>query len=572
MAPMKLRVRNALGIKKADIDLTGICLVSGINGAGKSSLLEAVACAVRQTPLARGMSTKKAASALLHEGADSGAITLTYGDASAGTQGIVRIVYPAGEVEQSGPPPDLGTSLGIGAARIMGMRPDDRAREIGDRFRTTPQRADLERWFAETPGTTALNSDEMGVLWDDIALNGWDAVLKKVSEHNTRRKGAWEAKTGAKWGAQKAATWCPASLHPEEEYSIEDEQTRLVVLKEALDNMRANQGATEIDMARLRERAADLDRLRENLAQMEHERADLSKQLERIIEARQNLPERPTGNSDPAPVCPHCHQRLALVRDANNYLMIEKAPPGLSPTELAAARKRIAELDGDKAHVENKLSALAHRMTECRLGLRAAEKAQQDLDEMAARPLVDPAAVDEAREAYLAQERRAKAVQAYVEAKAIYRDWLANNALVKALEPSGVRHAVMSRQLDRINALLNEFSVGARFQQVALTEDMDATYGGRPYTLLSKSERWRVDFILAAVLHQEEERASILLIDEFDILHPQARPDVLTLLRSIKATALIGMTAKEPAVVPNLRALKMGASYWMDAGTLNPIN
>src|SRR5580765_6306713 len=120
--PLRLRVRNFMGVQRADIDISGIVLVSGINGSGKSSLCEAAACVMCSSPLARGMTSKKAAAALLRHGTDKGSISLDYGP------GSVRITYPDCEIEQTGRPETLGTSLGIGSARFMALSASERVR------------------------------------------------------------------------------------------------------------------------------------------------------------------------------------------------------------------------------------------------------------------------------------------------------------------------------------------------------------------------------------------------------------------------------------------------------------
>ena len=142
-----LHVRNFLGIKKADVPLDKIVLVAGVNGAGKSSLIEALSAIALETPLARGMRTKAAAAKLLHIGADAGSISLDW----AG--GGRRIVYPQAEIEAAGKPVEIGSSLGIGSAKLMDLKADARMSQMTVRFGLEPNIDDLRKWFEDKPET-----------------------------------------------------------------------------------------------------------------------------------------------------------------------------------------------------------------------------------------------------------------------------------------------------------------------------------------------------------------------------------------------------------------------------------
>ena len=74
---LRLQVRNILGVRTADLPLSGVNLIAGRNGAGKSSLLEAAACAMLQTARVRGITTKRAAASVVHHGAEEGVAALS---------------------------------------------------------------------------------------------------------------------------------------------------------------------------------------------------------------------------------------------------------------------------------------------------------------------------------------------------------------------------------------------------------------------------------------------------------------------------------------------------------------
>ena len=201
---MDVRIRNVMGIRSVDLALQAITLVGGHNGAGKSSLLEATACAATGTPLARGMTTKKAATALLREGAEAGSVTIKH------ARGSVKVAWPDGEVTTEGGATQLGSALAIGAQRWMALDGKQRLAELFTRLALSPTEQDILTWLQQHDHKF---KDEKGKdqtatvaasLFARVEEQGWDAVLKTAREAVTKKRGAWEHVTGQKYGSTKS--------------------------------------------------------------------------------------------------------------------------------------------------------------------------------------------------------------------------------------------------------------------------------------------------------------------------------------------------------------------------------
>ena len=99
-------------------------------------------------------------------------------------------------------------------------------------------------------------------------------------------------------------------------------------------------------------------------------------------------------------------------------------------------------------------------------------------------------------------------------------------------------------------------NVTKEFGPVRVLHGVDfALQPGRVYGLLSESEKWRCDAMLAIAIARLSGLRFVTL-DRFDVLQPSARPQILGLLRTLTQgggldTAILAGTMKEPmAKVP----------------------
>lgn len=566
---LTVRVRNVLGIIKADLDLRGVVLVAGVNAAGKSSLLEAVGACIVGEPRMRGLRTKTDQAKAIHEGAKAGSVAITY----AGGDGSLRLTLPDGEMEQKGRPVFLGSALGIGRQRFMLLKEDERTREFFDRTKAHPKIEDLKTWFAAHPGS-GLEHDaragELDALWTDLTDNGWDAIAKGIQEYGTKRKGAWEQLTSDKWGSKKAQNWTPVGLDPESVYVLADEQENLAKAREYLATLTAADAAATINREQLNADIKAAVGLKAKLDDIGTERAAIQRQIDDKAASRRAivLPGE-TGKGSPTLSCPHCGKPVKLNRDANSALLLQKAEAVADPAKQHDMRLKAAELDQEIATLQGQAKKLADDDIELRLIERRAEEARGKLEQAKAAGPLDKELIDSTRATLLQAERTTKAVELMERAAAIYADWERNSVLLEALQPSGVRQVVLERHISTANINLAAITQAAGMRSVTFTSNLSTEYDGRPYQLCSESERWRVDFALAVLWHQMED-ATVLLLDRFDVVVAQDQGPIIMALKKLKVTALVAMTAKERARVPDLDAAKVGSALWVDAGVVGP--
>src|SRR3546814_9037266 len=98
---------------------------------------------------------------------------------------------------------------------------------------------------------------------------------------------------------------------------------------------------------------------------------------------------------------------------------------------------------------------------------------------------------------------------------------------------------------------------------------MAITADARPHALLSESEQWRTDAMLAeAISHLSG--LKLLVLDRADLLEPVARPELFGWLDVLAEsgeidTALVGITLKQPPRgLPDTMS-----SYWLQAGQIS---
>ena len=142
-------------------------------------------------------------------------------------------------------------------------------------------------------------------------------------------------------------------------------------------------------------------------------------------------------------------------------------------------------------------------------------------------------------------------------------------AIADALAPNGIPGEMLGEALVPINGRLVDSSSITDWDLVAICADMTITMGdsGRPYALLSESEKWRADAMIAeAVSHLSGIR--LLVLDRVDVLDLAGREDLLYWLDGLAAggeieTALLFATLKAvPARLP-----ENVAAVWIENGT-----
>lgn len=127
---------------------------------------------------------------------------------------------------------------------------------------------------------------------------------------------------------------------------------------------------------------------------------------------------------------------------------------------------------------------------------------------------------------------------------------------------------ILADTIGPMNNLLAMQSAAASWSKVQISSDIDVTFGGRLYGLLSESEKWRCDTLLAIAISRLS-GIGMVVLDRLDVLDLPSRGQALGLLRTLTAdgdlqSVILAGTLKQPmATVPTgMQAV------WIDAGVI----
>ncbi|QRF60204.1 AAA family ATPase [Variovorax paradoxus] len=526
-----ITAENFLGIRRADVALDRpITLFGGGNYAGKSSLQEAVRMALTGETVR--VELKKEYAALVNDGEKNGFAEVCIGEETA------SIVLPSGKASRSnGFTPPAALPYVLDAQRFSSM--DDKARRaflfglMG--IKITP----------ETVSQRLLAAGHDKARVDRVAPTlraGFDAACTEAKSKATEAKGAWRALTGETYGSVKAASWAapavstdPAALTAAQQ-QLADADKQIAEANQAL-------GALQADMRTHTAREARIEALRapaERVARVETKLAADEKDLAGWEAKVQEAEAKAAGAAPTQPLtCPHCR---GLVELAGGELKAHTVPDGVRDEEAAAALPELVRsrelLRSAVANDKRDLQAARDAAVELKTlteGEQPAAPKQSDIDAATQglatlRQKRANAAAEVAKLEALVQAGK-EAASKTATAAGHHADVVAWDALAADLAPDGIPGQMLAEALDPINTRLQQSSLDAEWLRIGISADMSITCltpGGsaREYRLLSESERWRADAMVAEAISFQS-GLKLLVLDRFDVLDAQGRGDLL---------------------------------------------
>lgn len=598
----RISAQNYLGIRAADIALDRpVQLFAGRNGAGKSSLMEGIRHALTGETVR--VSLKKEYASLLTEDAESGFVEVV----SDG--GAYAVALPSGKGAASG---ETALPYLLDAQRFASLSPDERRAFLFGLIGLSSSGDAVKKRLADK------GFDEVRVaLVMPLLRAGFEAACKEAQNRARDAKAAWKTVTGGEtWGKDKAAGWRPAAL-PEGAAKapglLENARTKLTEADGALATAQQALGAArsaaqareeqEQQRVQLEERAGRIERIRVKLAKDEAELADwqakvadakaaaggvrkvravledaVLRGLAEVAAEFLGIAEASTGIvvSDSGEIL---EWDQALLNRAKAHVAEYRAQSATAPAEDAQAAAKLAEYEKARDLMQ---SAVANGRRDL-AAAEAAEAALQALDAAAAgdAPNFDELREDvqqktEVRDAWRADvakyqaltEHAARQEKVVAEAARHHADVLAWLEIADALSPDGIPGEMLAEALGPMNARLGASAVAAGWSIPQITAGMDITADGRPYALLSESEKWRTDAMIAeAVSYLSGLR--LLVLDRFDVLDLAGRADALEWLDALAEadeidTALVFGTLKAlPGGLPDSMQ-----AHWIDGGVV----
>lgn len=567
----RIALQHWLTHSSLTLDFAPMTIVAGPNASGKSAIADAIAFALANE--LRRVTAKGDRNQLLTNGAESGHVTLgcenpldpqhkrlliTREIATGKLRRPVDLPWTPETVTEALP-------FVIDTARFADAAPDERRKLLRQIMR-----ADL----GPTAVLAALRA--RGYPEDLLRQLGTGGKIEDWIAHADRgaveARGAWKAITNEPYGTEKAEGFVVEG--PEDAASdraVQRLQDAVRVLQDdagllnrelgtidAAEARHANQATRLATMSRI---AASADAASAALAAADQRRTaaaaarDLAAKVARDVE----------GRADTARLhCPECDAALDL---QGHVLVLHTAPANPSTV------KERAEAAHGLDMAETALRTAETLQTQARRDFEAAANAAETLRNLAAtepkpdtaaraaieRQLAVTRASIEARTRELLEARKslaaALAAEAATQRAASYHQavlsWLAIKA---ALQPNGIPGEILARVLGPFNARLRTLSVQTGWPQVSVGDDMGIRVNSRPHHLLSKSEQWRCDAMLAVAIAIQSEVAFVVL-DEFDILDVPSRRPALGWLYALTQqdeldTVLVLGTMREPPTAP----------------------
>ncbi len=567
----KLEITNFQGLRHAALDVSApVLLVAGHNGAGKSSLLDAIAMAFNGQP--RRVSLKKEMDKLVTEGSKKGEARVEWLDAAYEVQ-VCGVALPTGKGSALTDSPFLPYVLD--ASLFASLDAKERRRVLFDLSgaSTSPNHI-AERLVAK--GHAAALVEKVKPL----LRSGFPAAVEQAKAYASESRGAWKAITGENYGSEKAVDWAPellATVVTEDQVAEAGKNLQLLEddLAEAQQALGASKQARQAAdgraqrIAKLRE-LVDLEPRRRNKLTTDEQNQDewSEKVMAAELASSGSVPHQPL-------ICPHCQGAADLQAGT---LVVHQPPEQIADAEAA---RRLPEYREYLASAQRAVANSQRDLDEC---LAAAEQIKALEAESVEAPSAEAIAngeqaINELRQARDASRAKLVALQEALEAatqreasiakaQAAHQDVVAWTGMAEALSPTGIPAEILADAIGPVNDTLKRLSGIAGWSPVEISADIDVTFGGRLYGLLSESERWRCDATIALAIATIS-GLRLALLDRLDVLDLPSRNQAIALMRAMTSgreidSVIVAGTLKEPMA----KTPEWLQAVWIEAGRI----
>ncbi|QES82054.1 AAA family ATPase [Pseudomonas aeruginosa] len=567
----KLEITNFQGLRHAALDVSApVLLVAGHNGAGKSSLLDAISHAFTGKP--GRVAQKQHIGQLITEGAKKGEARVEWLD-DAGEVQACGVALPSGKGSPLADSPFLPFVLD--ASRFAALDAKDRRRVLFDLTGASASPAEVGKRLEAKGLDPALFEKVKPLL-----RSGFPAAVEQARAYASEARGAWKAITGENYGSEKAIDWAPELVATKvTNDQVEEARNALQALEDDLAEAQQTLGASKQARQAADGRAQRIANLRELVDLEPRRRNKLSTDEQNQDEWSEKVMAAelaPAGSVPHQPLtCPHCQGAVDLQAGT---LVVHQPPEQIADAEAA---RRLPEYREYLASAQRAVANSQRDLDEC---LAAAEQIKALETESADAPSAEAIAngeqaINELRQARDASRAKLVALQEAMEAaaqressiakaQAAHRDVVAWTGMADALSPTGIPAEILADAIGPVNELLQRLSGTAGWSPVQISADIDVTFGGRLYGLLSESERWRCDATLALAIATIS-GLRLALLDRLDVLDLPSRSQALTLLRAVTMdkeidSVIVAGTLKEPMA----KTPAWLQAVWIDAGQL----
>lgn len=575
----RIHAEHYLGIRHVDLTLRHrVTLIAGANGAGKSSLAEALRLALCAESVRVGL--KKEYPALVHKGAKSASVTVE----RDGCEPVVVSITAAGAVKHDDKvwqDSDPAMPFVLDAGRFARCDRDARSTLLFDLMDVATDAKAIERRLLARDCAPVLVTQFAPIL-----RAGFEHACKEAGKRVSEARGAWKAVTGETYGDVKAKTWkaAPGDWKTEDAARLHGLDGKLVQIEAQIADAQRRLGAAESEAKRAEQYAGKLADLREKAKEFAAHQDLVNRAEAQLVAVRTQLVDAKAAAGEAPPpkpktcACPACGVELVHQPDGR---LAEYQPPAPVAHDPDAA----STIPGLAAAFKTAEAVFARHVANRNAAERAAAEAKLMEDNAPAKPAdaSSPEAIrqtigslsveaqsvrEEARALKAAHDQFDAADRKTKDARKHHADLCAWSKIAEALAPDGIPGELLSEALGPINERLAQSAADAGWKPVRIAEDMAITADGREYRLLSESERWRCDALICeAIAHLSELR--VMVLDRFDVLDLRGRSEALGWLDVLGDTgevdsAIVLGTLK--ALPPSLPAT-IGA-HWIERGAI----
>ena len=332
-----------------------------------------------------------------------------------------------------------------------------------------------------------------------LLRTGFPAAVEQAKAYASEARGAWKAITGENYGSEKAVDWAPelvATVVTDDQ--VAEAGKNLQQFEDDLAEAQQTLGASKQARQAADGRAQRITKLRDLVDLEPRRRNKLSTDEQNQDEWSEKVMAAELASSGSVPhqplTCPHCQGAVDLQAGA---LVVHQPPEKIADAEAA---KRLPEYREYLASAQRAVANSQRDLDEC---LAAAEQIKALETESADAPSAEAIAngeqaINELRQARDASRAKLVALQEAMEAaaqreasiakaQAAHRDVVAWTGMADALSPTGIPAEILADAIGPVNELLQRLSGTAGWSPVQISADIDVTFGGRLYGLLSES-------------------------------------------------------------------------------------
>ena len=552
---MKLKIRNVRSIIGADIDLDGLIVLAGQNGAGKSTVQLCLSALLAGERGAFGKSADNSAAMIRHGEKEARAI-LEVGEGRRmvkwSRSGDAREEHSEEGIRGGGPKASM---IALGRTTFMGMSSQERAAMLAILCKTSPTEKDFVAEIKERD----VEGADVSSVWSLIKSDGWDAAAQRISKSTTELKGRWQEVTGnPRWGSKIGESWGDDIDGDEAEMQsrLDELTARLVEIAKAGHSM------SDDEREDAEREAAIHDKCSERLAWLEAENRKMLSRQEEIDREKKGLPSMSRGLE-----CPCCGEVLAL---SNGDLV------KLDEEQERESAKRMKELNAEADGLLETGKKIVGEIRQTEESLARARKAK---DRLAADTPeeVGRLDIDWMKEEKSEIEARLSKIRAKPRAAALHEKILSGIKLAEILGPEGLRKRRLSETLDAINIRLSSSSEAMGLPAMRIDMDMDLWCGNDRYVAMSESERWRMDIALQ-VEFAKLDGSSVICVDRLDMRQPDgpSRGPILKLLseQTVPVVALMtaGVNGDGSLKAPDISRIGLGRTLLLTEGHVTTLD